>query len=369
MAEKYKYTILIPQQAYETLGIQIKLESAAVMSLLQELAGVTAYANKSFKEFGKTYYWFAHTDIIGNLPMIFETRMLPEELTDDAKAKAEANIIASYKKRLRRVMSELIEIGLLEAHPNNREKNLSYYCFTELSDALITSYKNVQGQETPRTKTYKVSDKPRTKTYKVEQPTSYKNVPLSIDNNLSINKGESINESAHTPENFETIQSEEEEKTKEVARRLSLENKLTEKEDMPPSPISTTVIRNSEQLEEVLSKLYRTDATRLNRIKDKFNIYKSNWTKSGMRAAISMFSDFYFAQPDALAIQDELKADNLFCKAVRWLSKEVKDYKDEQIATPQNKVAQNQDLGAYLNNINKLKRDEYNAKKQNQGVV
>ena len=356
MAEKYKYTILIPQQAYETLGIQVKLESAAVMSLLQELAGVTAYANKSFKEFGKTFYWFAHTDIIGNLPMIFETRMLPEELTDDARAKAEANIIASYKKRLRRVMSELIEIGLLEAHPNNREKNLSYYCFTELSDALITSYKNVQGQETPRTKTYKVSDKPRTKTYKVEQPTSYKNVPLSIDNNLSINKGESINE-APAPETFE-LQSEE----KKDPTPLS-----------PPAPIAAiddmTIIRDSEALETTLLNLYRTDAARLERIKNKFDTYKTKWTKSGMKAAVSKFSDYYFAKIDTTPVYGTKKADTLFCSALNWLCKEVKDYKDETSDTEQKKVAQNQDLGAYLNSINKLKRDEYNAKKQNQRVV
>ena len=354
MAENYKYTILIPQQAYETLGIQISLEAAAVMSFLQEVAGVTAYANNSFKENGKTYYWFSHLDIIGNLPMIFATRMLPTELTDDAKVKAEANIITSYKKRIRRVMSELIEIGLLESNPNNREKNQSFYCFTELSDALVTSYKNVQGKVEPRTKTYKVSDRPRTKMYKVEQPTSYKNVPLSIDNNLSVNKGESVNDAP--AQTFKTQSEKESDKTEAPAAPT------TAIDDM-------TTIRDSEALETTLLNLYRTDAARLERVKMKFSTYKTQWTKSGMIAAISKFSDYHFAKDGALPIYGTKKADTLFCSAVIWLCREVKDYKDEPIATESKTIAQNQDLSTYLNNINKQKRDEYNTKKENRGIL
>lgn len=321
----YKYTILIPQQAYETLGIQISLEAAVVMSFLQEVSSVTAYTRHNLVENKKTYFWFAHTDIIGNLPMVFATRVLPIDLIGEAKEKAEANIITSYKKRLRRVMSELIEIGLLESHPNNREKNQSFYCFTELSDALITSYKNVQGATEPRTKTYKVSDRPRTKTYKVEQPTSYKNVQESVNNNLPINKEESVNK-AHTPEKILELQSEEKEKEKSCAKK---------EKPLPFQPIRTAV-----ELKEVLIKIYTNNPAKLENVKDTFSVYKTNWTKSGMRAALTKFSNWYFSKPDSIPVFDENKADTLFLNALNWLCKEVKDYKDEQNTASINKTPQ-----------------------------
>jgi hypothetical protein len=113
--------IYINQAAYSAHGIKVSLEAACVMNMMQTKIGVTSFQKESFKENEKLYFWFSHSLILENLPILFS-----EDITTEA-----------LSKKVRRIIEELIKQGLVEKHPNSQSLKKSYYCFTSKADLLI----------------------------------------------------------------------------------------------------------------------------------------------------------------------------------------------------------------------------------------
>lgn len=149
----------------------------------------------------------------------------------------------------------------------------------------------------------------------------------------SLLKEEEREESAPAKDFSESTQNEEEKgKEKSCAKK---------EKALPFQPIRTAA-----ELKEALVKIYTADPAKLENVKDTFSVYKTNWTKSGMRAALTKFSNWYFSKPDSIPVFDENKADTLFLNALNWLCKEVKDYKDEPTTATANKTPQNENKAA-----------------------
>ena len=118
------------------------------------------------------------------------------------------------------------------------------------------------------------------------------------------------------------------------------------------------IIRDSEKLEEVLLKMYLSDEAKLNRVKDRFAIYKAKWTKSAMRASVTKFSDYYFSKDGATPIYGEKKADTAFCNALSWLSKDFKDLGDES----KDSQPKNQNITQFLRDRDNAVRNRVKTK-------
>lgn len=109
-----KYDIHVNQRAIIEGGFDLDIIDAAIMDHCRSFSASNSCQFKL--ENGKRYYWFSHKNICEQLPLL---RLKPDSI---------------YRR-----MKGLCEKNFLEAHPDNKRSNASWYCFLDLADALVST--------------------------------------------------------------------------------------------------------------------------------------------------------------------------------------------------------------------------------------
>lgn len=161
------YNIYINQLAYSEIAPSVSIEAACILNMMQQKVTLKVFQSQTKIENGNLYFWFSHSLIKDEMPMIFKGK--------------ESDAAISMK--VRRLVNELEENGLIEKHPNPRAIKKSMYCFTDKTDLLT-----IKKEDNKTSDSYKNVQVTRTKTYKLNKVDSYKNVQGELNQSLELNQ-------------------------------------------------------------------------------------------------------------------------------------------------------------------------------------
>lgn len=156
------FNLYINQFAYFNQNIHISIEAACILNMMQQKIPLSDFQAQTVKEDGILYFWFAHSLVKEELPILFNGSESDEAVS----------------KKVRRWISELESCGLIMRHPNAKGIKKSMYALTKIADKItkINPDKNVQqGSETD-------------KSVRVNAPNTDKNVRLTRTD-LSVSEG------------------------------------------------------------------------------------------------------------------------------------------------------------------------------------
>jgi len=124
------FNIRINQFAYSQLNIKVSIEAACLLDMMHQKMSITDFLKETIKEGDRVYFWFAHSLVFKEMPMLFNGEESEEAIS----------------KKVRRWAKELENLGLIESHKSAKSLKKSMYCFTDLSDNLIQT----KGNETDK---------------------------------------------------------------------------------------------------------------------------------------------------------------------------------------------------------------------------
>jgi T5orf172 domain len=99
-----------------------------LLNMMQQKMALKEFQKETIKENDKLYFWFTHSLVRKELPMLFKG--------DES--------IEAISKKVRRIAKELEDTGLIECHKSAKSLKKSMYCFTDLSDSLETVSSELQ---------------------------------------------------------------------------------------------------------------------------------------------------------------------------------------------------------------------------------
>lgn len=137
------FNLYINQFAYFNQNIHISIEAACILNMMQQKIPLSDFQAQTVKEDGILYFWFAHSLVKEELPILFNGSESDEAVS----------------KKVRRWISELESCGLIMRHPNAKGIKKSMYALTKIADKItkINPDKNVQ-QESETDKNVRVND-------------------------------------------------------------------------------------------------------------------------------------------------------------------------------------------------------------------
>ena len=130
-----KYSILIDQRAIIESGLQIDLTEASIIDFISQWISSAKATTVDFD--GKKYVWISHSIIINQLPI------LGSWIKGEFKPMQKDTV---YRK-----MKHLVNIGLLDAHPNSKQLGMSLYAITPIFDTLRFGNKSEPSENNPMT--------------------------------------------------------------------------------------------------------------------------------------------------------------------------------------------------------------------------
>ncbi len=137
------FNIYINQFAYINQNIHISIEAICVLNMMQQKIPLTEFQSQTIKEEGILYFWFSHSLVKEELPILFNGAESDEAVS----------------KKVRRWISELENYGLIARYPNAKGIKKSMYALTAIADKItkINPDKNVQ-QSSETDKNVRVND-------------------------------------------------------------------------------------------------------------------------------------------------------------------------------------------------------------------
>jgi hypothetical protein len=165
-----KWNININQKAIIDLEVNIDLIDAAILNQCMSFSH-SDECEKMHHE-GKTFYWFGYENTLKQLPLI--------------KIK---------KDTLYRRFKKMVDVGLLDPHPNNQSLGRPFYRFTPLTHQINYGYKSEGSEINPGGYGYKSEGG-------TEINPDYNNI---IDNTIKKPSIDSVGTTAPTPEGKRTL--------------------------------------------------------------------------------------------------------------------------------------------------------------------
>lgn len=116
MEKNYLFGFYINQKALIDNSIELSTDAIFVLYTMLLSSESVEYRREAKEIDGEVYFWFSHLEIAKQLPILF----LNKEIDN-----------ASIKKRIYRLIKELITQNLVKSYQNTQIEQKTYYCFTK----------------------------------------------------------------------------------------------------------------------------------------------------------------------------------------------------------------------------------------------
>lgn len=154
------YSIYVNQGAFTEYAPNVSIEAACIFNFMQQKVALKEYQKHTIKENDNLYFWFSHSLIEEQMPILFKG----------------SKTSAAISLKVRRIISELEDNGIIEKHPNVKSLKRSMYCFTDKADLLVTKKETYKSEQVSPKQTYKSVRVRRTNLYESNPKETYKSV-------------------------------------------------------------------------------------------------------------------------------------------------------------------------------------------------